>query len=82
MIEQVMDALVFWPSGAGLSSATDLQYDPDGLSVAVKQGRGGRSGQLSQRRHTEKNGPPHQRPTHRAQHHSLRQCNENSAKVK
>lgn len=42
-----------------VSSATHLQDDPDGLSVAVIQGRRGDSGRLSQRGHTEQNGPHH-----------------------
>lgn len=61
MIEQVI-CLCFGQKGAGLINATDLQNDPDGLSVAVKQGRGGRGRQLSQRRQTEQNGPCHQSP--------------------
>lgn len=59
MVEQEM-CLCFGQKGAGLFNATDLQNDPDGLSVAVKQGRGGRSRRLSQRGHTEQDGPCHQ----------------------
>lgn len=65
MVEQVMWCyLCFGQQGAELSSATDLQYDPDGLCVVVKQGRGGRSMQLNQRGHTEQNGPSYQSPRH------------------
>ena len=65
MIEQEMWCLLcFGQQGAELSSVTDLQYDPDSLSVAVKQGRGGRSRQLGQRRHTEQNGAHYQSPRH------------------
>lgn len=43
-------------------SVTDLQNDPDGLTVAVKQGGGGRDRQLGQCGQTEQNGPIYQSP--------------------
>lgn len=51
--------------GTEMSSVTDLQYGPDGLSVAVEQAGRRRSRQLRQRGHTEQNGPRHQSPKQR-----------------
>lgn len=57
-------SLCLGQQGAELPSDTDLQYDANGLSVAVKQGGRGRSWGLSQRGHTEQNGLHHQSSGH------------------
>lgn len=47
-------------SGCRAEPCAHLHYDADGLPVAVKEGGGGGGGELSQRGHTEQDGPHHQ----------------------
>lgn len=59
-----VDTLVFQEKRGRAVQPADLQDDPDGSFVAVRQGWGGGSGQLGQRGQAEQKGPSHQSPAH------------------
>lgn len=63
--EWTVDTRVFRLKRGRAVQPADLQDDPDGSFVAVKESWGGGSGQLGQRGQAEENGPSQQSPAQR-----------------